>query len=155
MLYSVGPLIVSVYPFNADRVSRKSEATFVEKPVLGRRPPLEAVGEGSETFSLSGKLFPLKLGGLSELELADQIRASQEPVFVMRGDGYPLGYFVLESIDENGSYLAGDGVPQVVEYQLNLRKSDAPGAGAAAGSLFSISVGVSIGPVSLGGSFSL
>jgi len=43
----------------------------------------------------------------------------------------------------------------VNEYTIELRRCDAPGAAAAAGSLFSIAVGASIGPVSLGGSFSL
>ena len=141
MLYAIGPLIVSVFPFNADKVNRETEAAFVEKPVLGRRPPLEAVGEGPQTLSLSGTLFPLKLGGLDELELAQRLQAAQTPLSVMRGDGFPLGWFVITAIREAGDWLAADGVPQVVQYEISLKRDDAPAAMDFASDLFSVAGG--------------
>ena len=43
MLMSLGPIRFEVYPFNATDYEHGHESGFVEKPVLGARPPLEWV----------------------------------------------------------------------------------------------------------------
>ena len=46
MLYQLGALPIQVAPFNAHEVSETGEAEYAVKPVVGREPPLEFVGEG-------------------------------------------------------------------------------------------------------------
>lgn len=128
MLYNVGPLQIRVWPFNVDKVETEVSGNYAEKNVLGRRPPLEAVGEGPETLTLGGKLFPFKLGGLSELELAREITRRQMSVNVMRGDGYWLGFYVIETVGTNETFLHANGVAQVVEHTLKLKRDDPPSA---------------------------
>ena len=43
MLMSLGPIRFEIYPFNATDYEHGHESGFVEKPVLGARPPLEWV----------------------------------------------------------------------------------------------------------------
>ena len=52
MLMTLGPIRFEVYPFNATEYDHGHETSFVEKPVLGARPPLEWVGEGAESWSI-------------------------------------------------------------------------------------------------------
>jgi phage protein U len=40
MLYALGPLTFEIAPVNAQEINRVTEASYVEKSVIGRRPPL-------------------------------------------------------------------------------------------------------------------
>lgn len=124
MLYALGAVAFEVWPLNAQSVDRSAETSFAEKPVLGRRPPLEYVGEGAETIRMSGKIFPQKLGGLDELEALDEQRRAGKAMPLMRGDGKPLGWFVIESLTERATYLDQRGVGKVVEFDLSLRRAE-------------------------------
>ena len=55
MLMSLGPIRFEVHPFNATEYDHGHESGFVEKPVLGARPPLEWVGEGPESWSIRAR----------------------------------------------------------------------------------------------------
>jgi uncharacterized protein len=139
MLFMIGAVPIEVWPFNAHEGSSSNEATFAEKAVLGRRPILEAVGDGASTLKFSGRLFPKKLGGLAELDQMQAQRAAQYAVPVMRGDGTPLGWFVITQVDVKSSHFAADGIGKVLEVEISLKQSDPPGPvgiGAILSSLF-------------------
>lgn len=138
MLYQLGALSIRVAPFNVSDVSRSGDTDFVFKPILAAEPPPEWVGEGSNTVDLSGQLLPRKLGGLAELELLHQMRASGLPQFLMRGDGTPMGWMVILSASERSSYLDAQGVGQVISVSIKLRRAGRPSAG----SFFSIISGL-------------
>lgn len=138
MLMTLGSLTMELFPFNPTETDRASGGEYVEKPVMGRRPPLEWVGEASETFNISARLFPGKLGGLGGLSRLNAMRQSGTAQYLMRGDGVPLGWFVIENVGERSEYLDAKGVGQVIEVDITLKRSDAPGLG----SLFSIISGL-------------
>lgn len=127
MLMALGPVVMEVWPFNPTETSRESGGDYVEKPVMGRRPPLEFVGEAGETVSITVKLFPEKLGGLGSLAQLNAVRKSGVAQYLMRGDGVPLGWFVVQSVSERSSYLDQHGVGRVIEVEISLRRADAPG----------------------------
>ena len=138
MLYQLGGVQFEVRPFNTHETSGDGEASFAEKPVMGRRPPLEFVGEGPQTKTLQCRIFPKEWGGLSQLSLLHAQRRAGKAQPLMRGDGTPEGWFVIDRINERASYLDADGVGKVIEVDVSLRRSDPPGAG----SLFSIISGL-------------
>lgn len=138
MLMTLGSLTMEVWPFNPTEADRDSGGDYVEKPVMGRRPPLEWVGEATETFNISARLFPAKLGGLDGLSRLNAMRQSGSPQYLMRGDGRPLGWFVVENVREHSEYLDAKGVGQVIDVEISLKRSDAPGIGG----LFSIISGL-------------
>jgi phage protein U len=84
------------------------------------------VGEGANTWQLSGRLLPEKLGGLAELDVLHLMRISGLPQYLMRGDGKPLGWVVIESVSEKSSYLGSNGVGQIIEVSISLRRSRKP-----------------------------
>lgn len=126
MLMVLGALRFEVWPFNPVETSSESGGEYVEKPVMGRRPPLEFVGETAESFTVSVKLFPLKLGGMSSLEKLHSIRRSGVPQYLMRGDGTPLGWFVVSNVGATSGYLSAQGVGQTIDVDISLKRGDAP-----------------------------
>jgi phage protein U len=137
-LMALGPVAFEIYPLNPQATDRSTEASWVEKPVVGRRPPLEFTGDGSEEMAISAKLFPAKFGGLSALAALDAMRASATPHFLVRGDGTPLGWFCVVSVKEKSTYLNAAGVGQIIDVDLNLKRADAPGASGYMAALMSL-----------------
>ena len=126
MLAQLGPVIFEIQPVNLHEVTREAAASFVEKPVLGIRPPLEFVGDSTETMKLTVKLFPEKFGGLASVRNLDAMRRAGVAQYLMRGDGTPMGWFVVESTTEKSTYLGAQGIGRVVDVEITLKRSDPP-----------------------------
>ena len=138
MLMSLGPVRFEIYPFNATDYGHEHESSFVEKPVLGTRPPLEWVGEGPESWSITARIFPHKFGGLGDLKKLYQARAAGRPLYLMRGDGAQMGWVVVEKVAERSSYLDAKGIGRVVDVDITLRRAAKPSNG----SFFSLFAGM-------------
>jgi uncharacterized protein len=138
MLMTLGPIRFEVYPFNATEYDHGHETSFVEKPVLGARPPLEWVGEGAENWSIRAIIFPHRFGGLSDLKKLYQARAAGRPLYLMRGDGAQMGWVVIERVSERSSYLDARGIGRVIEVDISVRRSAKPSNG----SFFSVFSGM-------------
>lgn len=129
MLMMLGPIQFEVVPFNTDGYGHGHEAGFAEKPVLGTRPVLEFVGEGPESWAIKAKLYPEKFGGMGQLEMLYQARASGRPQYLMRGDGALMGWVVILSVSERASYLGGNGVGKVIDVDITVKRCGPPNAG--------------------------
>lgn len=126
MLLMIGPVKMTVAPFNATGWEQTRETSFASKPVLGGREPLEYVGEGAATLSVAARLFPERFGGMAGLEILNLARASGSPQWLMRGDGGLMGWVVIERVNERHSYLDRDGVGKMVEVNISLRRVGIP-----------------------------
>lgn len=122
MLYMIGTLALDTRPFNADAMARTTTADVVSKNVIGGLNPSEFTGEGRDEIRLSGQLLPTKIGGLTELEVAQEMRRKGTRVPVMRGDGFRLGWYAITRITERHSHLMRDGVGFTVSYAITLKK---------------------------------
>ena len=127
MLMKIG-LVECDMAFNIDRVARETTHDYAEKPVVGAMPPLEDVGIGPESLTVSGRLIPTKLGGLGTLDILRRAQATGAPQFVLRGDGTVLGFYAVLSVNDDHSFLDRDGVGQVVDMVVKMQKSAAPAA---------------------------
>lgn len=137
MLAQIGGVQFTISPVNMHGTDRASRADFVDKPVVGSRMPLEFVGDGEEIVSFVGRLFPKNLGGLDQFGVLRQMRAQGDAYLLMRGDGASLGWFVVVGVQEHSAFLAADGVGQVVEFELALKRDSTPQGGFAA-AMFSL-----------------
>ena len=136
MLYAYGDLLFEIAPFNTEKTRRSTAADFAAKDLIGRRKSREYVGEGDEKLVFNCKLFPQKLGGLDRLDWLDAVRLSGVPQMLVRGDGTPLGWFLLEQVEENSSYLNGQGIGNMIDVTINLIRDDPPSAEAFISSFF-------------------
>jgi len=128
MLYMLGSLRIEVYPFNVHQVEETGETEYAVKSVVGAEPPLEFVGEGGNEIALSGRLFPASLGGMAELDILRQMRASGRPQYLMRGDGRPMGWFAILNVRSSSTYLDGKGVGKQIDVSIQLRRAQTPPA---------------------------
>lgn len=122
MLYMIGTLTLDTRPFSADEMDRTSSADLAQKAVIGGLAPSEFMGEGSEEITLSGRLLPTKIGGLTELEIAHEMRRRGARVPLMRGDGVRLGTYAIVSMEERHRDLTRSGVGFTIRYSVTLRK---------------------------------
>ena len=129
MLMVLGPVQFEVWPFNATEYDHGHESIFVEKPVLGARPPLEWVGEGAESWSIRAIIFPHRFGGLGDLKKLYQARAAGRPLYLMRGDGAQMGWVVIERVSERASYLDAEGIGRVIDVDISVRRAAKPSNG--------------------------
>ena len=129
MLMMLGPVQFEILPFNTDGYSHGAETSFAEKPVLGARPILEYVGEGPESWTIKARLYPEKFGGMGQLTLLSQARASGRPQYMMRGDGALMGWVNILSVTERASYLGRNGVGKVIDVDITVKRAIAPSAG--------------------------
>lgn len=130
MLYMFGALTIDTYPFGADSVDRDAAADIVVKPVIGGFQPREFMGEGADDITISGRLLPLKLGGLDQLALAHQMRRAGARAPLIRGDGTRLGWYAIARISERHSELYRNGVGAIVDYSITFTPTEADsGAG--------------------------
>ncbi len=127
MLYSIGTIQIDTRPFSIDAVERSASADFALKPFLGSLPGREFMGEGEDKLTISGKLLPSKVGGLTELEALHAFRMSGERLPVRRGDG-KFGWYVIEDIRESHSSLGRDGIGFEVAHSVTLAKVSPDGA---------------------------
>lgn len=122
MLYMMGTLAIETRPFSVDEMSRSGTADLAEKSVMGGLPPSEFMGDGGETVTLSGQLLPTKLGGLDQLEIAQQMRREGARFPLMRGDGTRLGWFSITSIEEKHRHLLQNGIGFVVAHTITMKR---------------------------------
>jgi phage protein U len=135
MLFQLGGIQFVIAPLNIYQHSFEASTDYVEKPIVGMRAPLEWVGEGPMRITLEGRLFPKRFGGLDGLAMLQMARLSGIAQFAMRGDGVPFGWFVIERVTERSTYLAIDGVGQIIEFEVALRADTMPGAAGYFGSI--------------------
>jgi len=125
----IGPVRFQIAPFNAENITHNHETDFAEKAVIGGSQPLEWVGEGAETWGISGRLFPHRFGGLGDLRILQIARQSGLPQFMMRGDGALMGWVNIMRVSEGSTYLDAKGVGKVIDFDLTVRRCSAPFAG--------------------------
>ncbi len=134
MLAQLGSVIFEVLPVGLDGIDHSGTASFARHPVLGEMPPLEFTGEGSETWRLHGELRPefsarnLGDSGLSGIDELHAMRRAGQAVFLMRGDGVPMGWVVITHVSERSRRLMANGVGRVVEFEVDVARAKFSGA---------------------------
>lgn len=138
MLLQIGPLQFDVQPFNAHEIVHDAATDYAKKDVVGRRRIYEHVGEGDEVLTIKGRLFPFKIGGLGAMQLLQRLQASGTAQYVVRGDGYAMGWFVITKVNAVSTHLSRDGVGQKIDVVITIERADSPSAAGAFFNLFGL-----------------
>lgn len=138
MLFQLGGLQFSTTGLGPHEVTHDAAADYAEKDVIGVLKPAEFVGEGDDEVQLTCCLPSPEFGGLNEIAILDQMRAGGQPQILVRGDGYSLGWRRITKMREKHRKLDQDGIGKVIEFDLTLKKSQAPAASGLLSFLFSL-----------------
>jgi len=127
MLMSLGPVVFSL-KLDLQSISQKEKSSFAKHDILGSSPTYEDTGEDEGTITLKGTLLPYFLGGLSGIAALQSARLQKVPLPLMRGDGLPMGWVLIDSIDRDDTELdANEGIGNTIDYTVNLIKVGIPG----------------------------
>lgn len=89
---------------------------------FGKPPVLQHVGQGAETITLPGVIYPEWRGGLGQLDAMRAQAGKGEPLTMVDGQGRMMGLWAIERIDEKQAVFADAGAPRKVEFTLQLRR---------------------------------
>jgi phage protein U len=137
MLFLLGGVRITHSGFNVDKMGRENRSEFAEYKVVGAEPKYEFMGDAERKITLSGKIYPLALGGYSALSTLEAMRQSGLPTMLVRGDGGFFAWVIIDNVSETHNWLTYQGVGQEVEHQITLLRADPPLA-SALGSFLSI-----------------
>ena len=119
-----------VVPLNYHEMDHETETDWAKKEIAGSAIYREWVGENDETIHLRGKLFPYRIGGMSEMESFDQQRRAGLANMLTRGDGRKLGWFVCEKLVRNHTWISFEGVGQQISFEAVFARVPVPDANA-------------------------
>lgn len=124
MLYMIGAVTLDTAPLSVDTFDRQSSASIAAKAVMGGLQRKENTGIGEDNITLEGQLIPFKYGGLTELEVLQEMRRRGTRFPLMRGDGVRFGWYVINGLSEKHSELLRSGVGAVVQHSISMEQAD-------------------------------
>lgn len=104
-------------------LQRVSSYRWQSKERIGRKPAQQNTGQGADTISLSGVIYPHYRGGLGQIsQLRDQA-ANGDPlplIYASETVGQYLGRWCVTSIEETRTVFFDNGTPRKIEFSLSL-----------------------------------
>jgi phage protein U len=79
---------------------------WARKEISGAAIYREWTGENDEELHIRGRVFPYRVGGLTELEVLETWWREGAAQMMVRGDGYVLGWYVAERLVRGHSFQA-------------------------------------------------
>ncbi|MBF9235597.1 phage tail protein [Microvirga sp. BT350] len=103
-------------------LQRSSEWRWPSQDRFGKPPVLQHVGQGSETITLPGVIYPEWRGGFGQVEQMRALAGQATPLQLIDGSGATFGKWVIEGVEEKQSVFADAGAPRKQEFTLKLRR---------------------------------
>ncbi|SIO25626.1 phage tail protein [Halodesulfovibrio marinisediminis] len=117
----LGDFVFSTKTAAFQSASRSSTYNWAEQARIGNIPCLQFTGEGTETLSLSGVIYPTFRGGLKQVDAMRELAGSGKPLCLISGMGDLKGYWCITSVKEKNSDFLQAGIPQKIEFSLELK----------------------------------
>ncbi|MDF1583906.1 MAG: phage tail protein [Methyloprofundus sp.] len=87
---------------------------------VGRIPAQQFTGEGEETITLEGVVYPHFKGGTGQLNAMRLEAGKGEPLMLVDGTGAIWQTWCIKQIDETQRELYSDSTPRKIEFNLQL-----------------------------------
>ena len=128
-MYQWGPLAFEVWPLNIHEFDHETDTDWAQKEIVGSAIYREWVGENDENLYFRGKVFPYRIGGMSEIELMEATRRKGIAQAMIRSgaeQGTHLGWYVIEKLVRSHKFLSTEGVGQVIEFEAVFTRVPVP-----------------------------
>lgn len=122
-LFQLGAIQFEVAPVNVAEVNTQLGADYAAKDLVGAHRTREYMGPADQKIVLKGTLFPHRLGGLGGIAVMEAMAVMGIPQMLVRGDGLVFGWFVIETVTQDQTFLNGAGVGRMIEFQVTLIRS--------------------------------
>lgn len=119
---ALGPFAFAAHGFGLTDISRALKTPWGTQSVAGGMNPLQWTGPDSDSVTIKGVLFPHEFGGLDSLIGLRAAAEAGQPLMLVNFAGLIFGQHVIESIDEDRSFLDSNGQPMRNAYSLALKR---------------------------------
>jgi phage protein U len=103
-------------------LKRVTEYLWPSQQRFGAAPAVQATGQGDDSISLSGVIYPEWNGGTGQLDDLRSLAADRQPLTMIDGRGNVMGQWAIEKIEEGQGVFAQAGVARKQEFTLSLKK---------------------------------
>lgn len=124
MLMALGQFVFSMSTLAYQDIQRQNQWRHPSHSRVGAMPARQYVGPGDETISLKGVLAPELTGKTKTLDELRTMAGTGQAWALVSGTGDVFGAYVIESINETGSYFLPDGTPRRIEFTIALARVD-------------------------------
>ena len=104
--------------------SRSTRYRWARQPRTNTNDALQNTGQGEDSISLRGVVFPFWKGGLHRVDLLRVQATLAIPLPLIDGRGNIYGLWVREEIRETQSVFAAAGAPKRQEFDISLTRYD-------------------------------
>ena len=120
-------LILGTYVFGLNtaafqELNRNTEWRWPGQDVFDGVPALQYTGQGRDSITLPGVIFPEYWGGTGQLDALRALADTGEPQTLIDGRGFVLGDFVITGVQERQTFFAAAGVPLRQEFTITLER---------------------------------
>nr|DAN41976.1 MAG TPA: hypothetical protein [Caudoviricetes sp.] len=127
VLSALGVFVFTRQTVPYQSVDRTASWRHPTNSVVGAMPKAQFTGKDSETVTISGRLAPEITGGKLSLAMLELMAESGAAFPLIDGADFMIvGFFVIESIQETRTEFFGDGTPRLIDFTLNLKRTDDP-----------------------------
>jgi hypothetical protein len=127
VLYSWGLIMFEIFPLNIHEVDHETATDWAHKEIAGAPIYREWVGENDELLHFRGRIFPYRIGGMSDLELFESMRQKGVVNAMLRGNpAMMIGWFACERLVRSHTFLSTQGVGQQVTFEAVMARFPVP-----------------------------
>ncbi len=105
-------------------LTRSTEYRWAAQDVFGVRPRLQFTGQGADSVTVEGAIFPEYRGGLGQLDRMRALAGAGQPLRMIDGNGRIMGRWAIERVQEKQTVFAAFGVPKRQDFTLQLKRCD-------------------------------
>jgi phage protein U len=129
VLMQWGTIQFKVWPLNFHEIDHYTETDWAQKEIVGAAIYREWVGENDETIHIRGRIFPYRIGGMTELEHFESMRRAGMPNTLIRGgvSGMHLGWFICTRLVRQHTFISAEGIGQMISFEATMVRVPIPG----------------------------
>ncbi len=124
MMMCFGTYVFSLSTAAYDQLQRQMQWRHSSSERLHARPARQYVGPGDETISLQGLIAAELTDDIQTLDVLRALADEGRPQSLVEGTGLVYGSYVIDSLSETRKELFHDGTPRLIEFQLQLTRTD-------------------------------
>lgn len=123
-MMALGLYVFSLHTVPYQQLQRATNWRHPSTSRVGRRPARQFVGQGDDTITLSGVLYPEITGGKISLAALQAMADDGKAWPLIEGTGVMYGLFVIEEISQTHTFFFPDGAARKIEFSLKLTRTD-------------------------------
>ncbi|WP_421780707.1 phage tail protein [Kiloniella litopenaei] len=105
-----------------DKLRRENDYNWVSVQRLGAETSQQYLGEGDETITLDGVIYPHFKGGLNQVSDMRAQASTGEAFLMVDGRGKVWGKYAIKKITEEQSRPRKDSAPLKIDFSLILKR---------------------------------